>query len=82
MYRYITTKDDRGVMFGIIHQYESISRDSQDATLQFVPFSLVVKLPPLRKARLTIERNKLGQVVEARASFVRKRHFSYKYDKS
>ena len=55
--------------------YELISRDSQDATLQFVPFSFVVKLPPLRKARLIIERNEMGQILQARAPYVRTRQF-------
>jgi hypothetical protein len=58
--------------------YEFECRDSQDATLQFVPFSFVVKLPPLRKARLIIERNRVGQILQARAPYVKTREVDFK----
>ncbi len=52
-------------------KYESQDWNLQDGNTVFVPFSFRLHLPPLRKARLIIERNRLGQVIKARAPYVK-----------
>jgi hypothetical protein len=56
--------------------YETFNRDRWNANPYLVPFSLKIKLPPLRKARRIIERNKLGRIVKTRAPHIKTHHFS------
>ena len=55
-------------------EYGPISRDWEDQKLQFSPFSFKLHLPPMRKARIIIERNKWGQIEKARSPFVKTHH--------
>ena len=52
-------------------QYATINRNSQDVNPQSMPFTLRIKLPPLRKYRHILERNKLGRITRARSPQVR-----------
>ena len=55
-------------------RYEFKCGNLRDPNTVFVPFSFRLHLPPLRKARLIIERNRLGQVIKARAPYVKTHH--------
>ena len=50
---------------------EFVSRNLRDPNTVFALFKFKLHLPPLRKARLIIERNRLGQVVRARVPYVK-----------
>jgi site-specific DNA recombinase len=55
----------------------SIHRDWQDTNQQFVPFSFKLRLPPLRKARMIIERNRLGMIEQSRAPYIKTHSFKF-----
>ncbi|OGD01765.1 hypothetical protein A3H89_01530 [Candidatus Amesbacteria bacterium RIFCSPLOWO2_02_FULL_48_11] len=45
--------------------------DWEAVVQQFIPFTFKLYLPPLRKARIIIERNNWGQIRKARVPYVK-----------
>jgi hypothetical protein len=47
--------------------YEPIGRDGMNTTPHLIPFEFHIALPYLRKARVILRRNELGQIQKAQA---------------